>query len=64
MHALGLYRERQRRRKRPYEKGLERMDITSFSGSAIVKLLKEYEALCAREEANQAVSLPAQLGLD
>ncbi len=63
-HALGLFQERQKQRKRLYEKGLERMDITSFSASAIVKLLQQYESICQREEAKQAASLPAQAALD
>lgn len=64
MHALGLFHERQTRRKRLYENILERAPITSFRGSDIVKLLKEYAELCEREEANQAASLPAQGVLD
>jgi len=64
MHILGLYRERQNRIKRLYEKILERGEITSFSGSDILKALRDYTALCEREEAKQAASLPAQELLD
>lgn len=64
MHVLGLFHERQKRRKRLYENILERAPITSFRSSDIVKLLKEYMALCEREEANQAASPPAQEVLD
>ena len=65
MHVLGLFHERQKRRKRLYEKGLERLDITLLRGSDLVKLLRDYFAVCEREEeAKQAASLPAQAVLD
>ena len=63
-HALGLFRERQNRIKRLYEKVLERLDTVKFSGSDLVKVLKEYTALCEREEAKQETNLPAQEVLD
>jgi len=63
-HALGLFSERQKRRKRLFEKCLERLDITSFKGSDLVRILKEYTKLCDTEEAREAASLPAQEGLD
>ena len=63
-HALGLFRERQKGIKRLYEKVLERLDTIKFSGSDFVKVLKEYAAVCAREEAEQATNLPAQEVLD
>jgi hypothetical protein len=59
-HALGLFRERQKRIKLLYEKVLERLDTVKFSGSDLVKVLKEYTALCGREEAAQATNLPAR----
>ena len=52
-HRLGLYRERQNRIKRLYEKVLERLDTVKFSVSDLAKVLKEYTALCEREEAKQ-----------
>jgi len=59
-HALDLFRERQKGIKHWYEKVLERLDTVKFSGSDLVKVLKDYTALCDREEAKQAASLPAQ----
>ena len=47
-----------------FEKCLERLDITSFKGSDLVRLLKEYTVLCDREEAQQAASLPAGEEID
>jgi hypothetical protein len=64
MHALGCYSERQSRRKRLYENILERAQMTSFRGSDLVRILKEYALLCEREEANQAASVPGQEVLD
>ena len=64
VHALSLFRERQNRINRLYEKVLERLDTVKFSGSDLVKVLKEYTALCNREEAEQATSLPTQEVLD
>jgi len=63
-HALGLFRERQKRIKRLYEKVLERLDTVKFSGSDLVKVLKEYTALCEREEAKQGTNLTAEEMLD
>jgi len=63
-HALGFFRERQKGIKRLYEKVLERLDTVEFSGSDLVKVLKEYTTLCEREEAKQETNLPAQEGLD
>jgi hypothetical protein len=64
VHALSLFRERQNRINRLYEKVLERLDTVKFSGSDLVKVLKEYTALCEREEAKQETNLPAQEVLD
>jgi len=64
MHALGCYSERQSRRKRLYENILERAQMTSFRGSDLVRILKEYALLCEREEANQAARVPGQEVLD
>jgi hypothetical protein len=64
-HALALFRERQKQRMRLYEKGLERLDLTLLRGPDLVKLLRDYFALCAgEEEAKQAASLPVQAVLD
>ena len=64
MDALGLDRVRQTNRKRLFEKVLERVEITTFKGSDLVKVLKEYAALCGGDESEQAASLPAQGMLD
>jgi len=64
MHVLGLFQERQKRVRRLYEKILERTDLTSFSGSDLLKALKGYVALCEKEETKQAASRPTQEVVD
>jgi hypothetical protein len=61
MHAVGLYQERQKKRKRLYENILERADITQFTGGNLVAVLKGYAALCAQEEdGERATRSPSQ----
>ena len=60
MGALGLDRQRQTNRKRLFERIVERVDLTIFSGSDFVRVLKEYAVLCDPEEGRQNSSLSTQ----
>ena len=60
MSALDLCKERQKRVKFVYEKMIERLDIAQVNGATILAALKDYIALCEREEAKQASALAPQ----
>lgn len=54
MRALDLFKVRQKRVKLIYEKILERLDTVAVNGATLLAALRDYVALCEREEAEQA----------
>jgi hypothetical protein len=53
MHAFGLFVRRQKNRKRFLEKIMERLDMTSVSGSVVLGAFKMYLKMAGEEEAKE-----------
>jgi len=60
MRVLDLFKERQKRIKFVYEKIIERLDTASCNGATVLAALRDYVALCARDEADEASALASQ----
>jgi hypothetical protein len=60
MHALNLFSKRQRNLKAALEKMIERADLVSVSGSAIIAAIKAYTSLTELEEKRQENGLGAK----
>jgi len=59
MHALNLFRKRQRNLKAALEKMIERTELAPVTGSAIIAAIKAYISLSARDDTKQENGLSA-----